>query len=64
MPVLRRYQEWGIDAELPAKARNKLREMTFQIFEKYDLVLQEAVFAGPRVDITEKVIKSLNAQGK
>lgn len=36
-----------------------------QIFEteKYDLILQEAVFAGPRVDITDKVIKSLNAQG-
>jgi outer membrane protein len=36
-----------------------------QIFdsEKYDLILQEAVFAGPRVDITEKVIKALNAQG-
>jgi outer membrane protein len=35
-----------------------------QIFEtdKYDLILQEAVFAGPRVDITDKVIKALNAQ--
>jgi outer membrane protein len=34
-----------------------------QIFdsEKYDLILQEAVFAGPKVDITDKVIKSLNA---
>ena len=34
-----------------------------QIFEteKYDVILQEAVFAGPRVDITEKVIKALNA---
>ena len=33
-----------------------------QIFEqeKYDVILQEAVFAGPRVDITEKVIKVLN----
>ena len=33
-----------------------------QIFEqeKYDVILQEAVFAGPRVDITEKVIKALN----
>lgn len=33
-----------------------------QIFEteKYDLILQEAVFAGPRVDITDKVIKALN----
>jgi outer membrane protein len=34
-----------------------------QIFEqeKYDVILQEAIFAGPRVDITEKVIKVLNA---
>ena len=34
-----------------------------QIFdqEKYDLILQEVVFAGPRVDITDKVIKALNA---
>ena len=34
-----------------------------QIFEqeKYDVILQEAIFAGPRVDITEKVIKALNA---
>ncbi len=33
-----------------------------QIFEteKYDIILQEVVFAGPRVDITEKVIKVLN----
>ncbi len=31
--------------------------------EKYDLILQEAVFAGTRVDITDKVIKALNAQG-
>lgn len=39
-----------------------------QIFdsEKYDLILQEVVFAGPRVDITDKVIKVLNtpATGK
>ena len=35
-----------------------------QIFEteKYDLILQEAVFAGPKIDITDKVIKALNAQ--
>ena len=34
-----------------------------QIFdsEKYDVILQEVVFAGPRVDITDKVIKLLNA---
>ena len=35
-----------------------------QIFEteKYDLIIQEAVFWGPKVDITDKVIKALNAQ--
>jgi outer membrane protein len=42
---------------------NKVIKQIFET-EKYDLVLQEAVFAGPRVDITEKVIKALNAQGK
>jgi outer membrane protein len=33
-----------------------------QIFEqeKYDLILQDVVFAGPRVDITKKVIDALN----
>jgi outer membrane protein len=29
--------------------------------EKYDLVLQEAVYINPKHDITEKVIKALNA---
>jgi outer membrane protein len=34
-----------------------------QIFdaEKYDLILQGVVFAGPRVDITDKVIRALNS---
>jgi len=34
-----------------------------QIFdsEKYDVILQEVAFASPRVDITEKVIRLLNA---
>lgn len=34
-----------------------------QIFdgEKYDLILQEAVFASSKVDITDKVIRGLNA---
>ena len=36
-----------------------------QIFEteKYDLILQEAVSWSPKVDITDKVIKALNATG-
>ena len=29
--------------------------------EKFDLVLQEAVYVNPRLDITDKVIKALNA---
>jgi outer membrane protein len=35
-----------------------------QIFdnEKYDLIVQDAVLASPRVDITKKVIDALNAQ--
>jgi outer membrane protein len=31
--------------------------------EKYDVILQEAVYASPRIDITDKVIKSLS-EGK
>ncbi len=33
-----------------------------QIFEqeRYDLILQDPAFAGPRLDITDKVIKALN----
>ena len=40
---------------------NKVIKQIFES-EKYDLIVQEAVFAGPRVDITDKVIKALNAQ--
>ncbi len=37
-----------------------------QIFdtEKYDVILQEAVFASGRVDITDKVIKALNSPAR
>jgi outer membrane protein len=41
---------------------NKVIKQIFES-EKYDLIIQEAVFAGPRIDITDKVIKALNAQG-
>ena len=40
---------------------NKVIKQIFET-EKYDLILQEAVFAGAKVDITDKVIKALNAQ--
>mgnify|MGYP003494109387 FL=1 len=32
--------------------------------EKYDVILQEAVYINPRHDITDRVIKALNAAGK
>ena len=41
---------------------NKVIKQIFET-EKYDLILQEAVFASSKVDITDKVIKALNAQG-
>ncbi len=39
---------------------NKVLKKIFEA-EQYDLILQDAVFAGPRVDITDKVIKALDA---
>jgi outer membrane protein len=41
---------------------NKVIKQIFET-EKYDLILQEAVFWSPKVDITDKVIKAINAQG-
>ena len=39
---------------------NKVIKQIFDA-EKYDLIVQDVVFASPKVDITEKVIKALNA---
>ncbi|MCU0812913.1 MAG: OmpH family outer membrane protein [Burkholderiaceae bacterium] len=41
------------------RANRVIRQVAEQ--EKYDVILQEAIFAGPRVDITEKIIKALNS---
>ena len=46
-------------AALVERAQRVVRQISEQ--EKYDLILQDAVVAGPRVDITDKVIKALNA---
>jgi outer membrane protein len=32
--------------------------------EKFDIIFQEAVYANPRIDITDKVIKALSESGK
>jgi outer membrane protein len=55
-----------LDKEAPTLSESERNKVIKQIFEseKYDLILQEAVFAGPKVDITDKVIKALNAQGQ
>lgn len=37
---------------------NKVIQQIFEN-EKFDLILQDAVFVGPRVDITDKVLKAL-----
>ena len=49
-----------------AQLVDRVNKVIKQIFEseKYDLILQEAVFAAPRVDITDKVIKALNGAAK
>jgi len=44
-------------AQVVEKANKVIRQIAEQ--EKYDFVLQEAVFASPRVDITEKVLRAL-----
>ncbi len=41
------------------RATRVVRQVAEQ--EKYDLILQEAVYINPKHDITEKVIKALNA---
>jgi outer membrane protein len=45
---------------------DRANKVVKQIFdqEKYDLILQEAVFASPRVDITDRVIKALGTPAK
>ncbi|MFG6487182.1 OmpH family outer membrane protein [Roseateles sp. BYS78W] len=65
----RRKREWQEDLtqrkneELSAVVE-KANKVIKQIFdnEKYDLILQDAIHFSPRVDITKKVIDTLNAQ--
>jgi outer membrane protein len=52
----RRNEELALVIE---RANRVIKQIAEQ--EKYDLVLQDAVFASPRIDITEKVLRALNA---
>jgi len=44
-------------AQVVERANRVIKQIAEQ--EKYDFVLQEAVYASPRVDITEKVLRAL-----
>ena len=54
----RKNEELGAVIERANKAIKQIFDA-----EKFDLILQDATFVSPRVDITDKVIKALNAQG-
>jgi len=51
---LRKNEELAIVLELANKAIQAIAEN-----EKYDLILQEAVYRNPKIDVTDKVIKFL-----
>ena len=51
---LRRNEELASIQEKATRVVNDIAEK-----EKFDLILQEAVFAGSKIDITDKVIKAL-----
>ena len=53
---LRRNQELGGLLERANKIIRQIAEA-----EKYDLIIQEAVFRSPRIDITDRVLKALAA---
>jgi len=55
----RRNEELG---QVIEKANRVIKQIAEQ--EKYDIILQEAVFASPRIDITEKVLRALSSGGK
>ncbi|WP_061958509.1 OmpH family outer membrane protein [Cupriavidus pauculus] len=49
-------------ARLQERARQAIRQLAEQ--RGYDLVIQDAVYVNPRIDITDDVMKALNASGK
>lgn len=51
----RRNEELAIVLDRTNKVIKQIAET-----EKYDIVFQEAVYASPRIDITDKVLKALN----
>lgn len=52
----RRQEEYNA---LIVKANQVIKDLAEK--EKYDIIFQEAVYRNPRIDITDKVLKALNA---
>ena len=50
----------NVELQAVLERANKIVKQVAEL-EKYDFVLQEAVYVNPKHDITEKVIKALNA---
>jgi outer membrane protein len=50
----RRNEELAAVQERANKVIKELAEA-----EKYDLILQDVIYAGPKIDITERVLKAL-----
>jgi len=42
------------------QANRAIRQIAEQ--EKYDIIFQDAVYANPRIDLTDKVIKALDGK--
>jgi outer membrane protein len=55
----RRNEEF---ASIQERANKTIKEIAES--EKYDLILTDAIYAGPRIDITDKVLKALDASSK
>jgi outer membrane protein len=47
-------------AQVVEQANRVIRQIADQ--EKYDIIFQDAVYANPRIDITDKVIRALNGK--
>jgi outer membrane protein len=56
---LRQNEENSAIIEKANRAIQQLAES-----EKYDLIVQDVVWASPRLDVTDKIIKALAAEGK
>ena len=69
--VQRRQREFGEElqrrrseasAQVVEKANGAIRRLADEL--KLDIIVQDAVFASPRIDITERLIKELAAEAK